>query len=345
MKEVFKIFSIIILSFITMLIMVFKPYKSEVVNLKKFTEYYSDDTTVEDGGGFELVSGNFYTFEKEYIIESEAVLENEKLENIKLENVNLKKIYEIPKLENYIVSNGDTLLTIADKNGVSLEILKANNPGISNSLKVGQKINVVKDNGVFYKVKKGDSLFKIALNYKVNVEDLRKYNDLKNNNIRVGQELFVFNPSQDSLKRLTVKGGAKKKPTVINQKNFSMPVKWAGVTSPYGKRFHPVLKRYIQHVGIDMRAKYVPLMASKEGTIVFAGYMTGYGKIIKINHGNGYETRSAHLEKMYVKVGDKVNTGQVIGKTGMSGRVTGPHLHFEIRKNGAANNPMNYLVR
>ena len=124
-----------------------------------------------------------------------------------------------------------------------------------------------------------------------------------------------------------------------------MPVKWAGVTSPFGKRFHPVLKRYIQHAGIDMRARYVPLMASRDGTVVFAGYMTGYGKIIKINHGSGYETRSAHLEKMYVKVGDKVKSGQVIGQTGMTGRVTGPHLHFEIRKNGKANNPMNYLVR
>ncbi|MGL5052082.1 MAG: peptidoglycan DD-metalloendopeptidase family protein [Cetobacterium sp.] len=340
MREVLKVFAIIIIAFIVMLIMVFKPYKSEVVDLKRFTEYYSDNTTVEDGGGFELVVGNFYTIEKEYKIESDI-----KIENIQLENIDLKKNYEIPKLESYTVSNGDNLGTIADKNGMSLEILKANNPGISNSLKVGQKINVVKGNGVFYKVKKGDSLFKIALNYKVDVEDLRNYNSLRNDNIRVGQELFVSNPSQDSLKRLTTTGGVKKKVVAKNQNFFKMPVKWAGVTSPFGKRFHPVLKRYIQHAGIDMRAKYVPLMASKDGTIVFAGYMTGYGKIIKINHGNGYETRSAHLEKMYVKIGDRVKAGQVIGKTGMTGRVTGPHLHFEIRKNGRANNPMNYLAR
>ncbi|MGL4787930.1 MAG: M23 family metallopeptidase, partial [Cetobacterium sp.] len=154
--------------------------------------------------------------------------------------------------------------------------------------------------------------------------------------------LFIYNPSEESLKRLT-RSGSVNRTTV--QKNFTMPVKWAGVTSPFGKRFHPVLKRYIQHAGVDMRARYVPLMASKDGTVVFAGYMTGYGKIIKINHGNGFETRSAHLDKMYVKTGDRVKAGQVIGKTGMSGRVTGPHLHFEIRKNGKANNPMNYLVR
>ncbi|MGL5175715.1 MAG: peptidoglycan DD-metalloendopeptidase family protein [Cetobacterium sp.] len=337
MKEVLKIFAIIIAAFIAMLILVFKPYKSEVVDLKKFTEYYSENTTVEEGGGFELVDGNFYTIEKEYKIGVD-----EEFEGVPLEEVDLKQAYEIPKLESYVVANGDTLGAIADKNGISLEVLKANNPGISNSLKVGQKINVVKANGVFYKVKRGDSLFKIALAYKVDVDDLRKYNNLRNDNIRVGEELFINNPSEESLKRLTQSGGVK---STTTQRNFTMPVKWAGVTSPFGKRFHPVLKRYIQHAGIDMRARYVPLMASRDGTVVFAGYMTGYGKIIKINHGSGYETRSAHLEKMYVKVGDKVKSGQVIGQTGMTGRVTGPHLHFEIRKNGKANNPMNYLVR
>ncbi len=337
MKEVLKIFAIIIAAFIAMLILVFKPYKSEVVDLKKFTEYYSENTTVEEGGGFELVDGNFYTIEKEYKIGVD-----EEFEGVPLEEVDLKQAYEIPKLESYVVANGDTLGAIADKNGISLEVLKANNPGISNSLKVGQKINVVKANGVFYKVKRGDSLFKIALAYKVDVDDLRKYNNLRNDNIRVGEELFINNPSEESLKRLTQSGGVK---STATQRNFTMPVKWAGVTSPFGKRFHPVLKRYIQHAGIDMRARYVPLMASRDGTVVFAGYMTGYGKIIKINHGSGYETRSAHLEKMYVKVGDKVKSGQVIGQTGMTGRVTGPHLHFEIRRNGKANNPMNYLVR
>ncbi|MDX8336982.1 MULTISPECIES: M23 family metallopeptidase [Cetobacterium] len=339
MKEIFKIFAIIIVAFIVMLILVFKPYKSEVVDLKKFTEYYSETSTVEDGGGFELVDENFYTMEKEY-----KIGEEESLEGVPLEEVDLKQAYEIPKLESYIVANGDTLGTIADKNGISLEILKANNPGIANNLKVGQKINIVKSNGVFYKVKRGDSLFKIALNYKVDVEDLRKYNNLKNDNIRVGEELFIYNPSENSLKRLTQKGGVKVKRVTV-QKYFSMPVKYSGVTSPFGKRFHPVLKRYIQHAGVDLRARYVPLMASKDGVIIYTGYMTGYGKIIKIKHSEGYETRSAHLDKIYVKTGDKVKAGQVIGKTGMSGRVTGPHLHFEIRKNGRANNPMNYLVR
>ncbi|MGL5521152.1 MAG: LysM peptidoglycan-binding domain-containing protein, partial [Cetobacterium sp.] len=275
MKEIFKIFAIIIAALIAMLILVFKPYKSEVVDLRKFTEYYSETTTVEDGGGFELVDGNFYTIEKEY-----KIGEDESIEGVPLEDLDLKQAYEIPKLESYVVASGDTLGGIADKNGISLEILKANNPGISNNLKAGQQIKIVKSNGVFYKVKRGDSLFKIALAYKIDVEDLRKYNNLRNDNIRVGEELFIYNPSEESLKRLTRSGNVNR---VTVQKNFTMPVKWAGITSPFGKRFHPVLKRYIQHAGVDMRARYVPLMASKDGTVVFAGYMTGYGKIIKIN--------------------------------------------------------------
>ncbi|WP_297598118.1 M23 family metallopeptidase [uncultured Cetobacterium sp.] len=340
MKEVLKGFGIITAVFSAMLIIVFKPYRAEVVDLKNFTEYYSETASIEDGGGVELVDGNFYTIEKEYKVGEEEVFEG-----VPLEEVDLKEAYEIPKLENYVVANGDTLGGIADKNGISLEVLKANNPGLSNNLKVGQKINIVKSNGVFYKVRKGDSLFKIALNYKVDVENLKKYNNLKNNNIRAGEELFIHSPSDETLKRLSSRGGNSSSRKSMAIKNFKMPVKWAGVTSPFGKRFHPVLKRYIQHAGVDMRARYVPLMAAKDGTVVFVGYMTGYGKIIKINHGSGFETRSAHLDKIYVKKGDRVQAGQVIGKTGMSGRVTGPHLHFEIRKNGMANNPMNYLVR
>lgn len=338
MKETLKGFVIIVILFLIMLVLVFKPFKSEVIDLKDFTEYYSDNTSVEDGGGFELVQGNFYTIEKEYSIGNELEI----IEGVPLEEIDLKEAYEIPKMESYIVASGDTLGSIANKNGITLEVLKANNPGVSNSLKVGQKLNVLKSNGIFYKVKRGDSLFKIALNYKVNVEDLRKYNNLKSDSIRIGDEIFIFNPSEDTLKRLTKTGGTKR---TQPSNNFGMPVKWAGVTSPFGNRFHPVLKRYIQHAGVDLRARYVPLMAAKEGTVTFAGYMSGYGKIIKINHGSGYETRSAHLDKMYVKVGEKVTSGQVIGQTGMTGRVTGPHLHFEIRKNGKAHNPMNYLVR
>ena len=124
---------------------------------------------------------------------------------------------------------------------------------------------------------------------------------------------------------------------------FAYPVRYAGVSSPFGNRFHPVLKRYILHTGVDLVAKYVPLRAAKSGVVTFAGNMSGYGKIIIIRHDDGYETRYAHLSVISTNVGEHVNQGDLIGKTGNSGRTTGAHLHFEIRQNGVPKNPMKYL--
>ena len=128
-----------------------------------------------------------------------------------------------------------------------------------------------------------------------------------------------------------------------SKQGFSYPVRYAGVSSPFGNRFHPVLRRYILHTGVDLVAKYVPLRAAKAGVVTFAGNMSGYGKIIIIKHDNGYETRYAHLSVISTNVGEHVNKGDLIGKTGNSGRTTGPHLHFEIRENGVPKNPMKYL--
>ena len=124
---------------------------------------------------------------------------------------------------------------------------------------------------------------------------------------------------------------------------FAYPVRYAGVSSPFGNRYHPVLKRYILHTGVDLVAKYVPLRAAKSGVVTFAGNMSGYGKIIIIRHDNGYETRYAHLSVISTNVGEHVNQGDLIGKTGNSGRTTGAHLHFEVRQNGVPKNPMKYL--
>ena len=124
---------------------------------------------------------------------------------------------------------------------------------------------------------------------------------------------------------------------------FAYPVRYAGVSSPFGNRYHPVLKRYILNTGVDLVAKYVPLRAAKAGVVTFAGNMSGYGKIIIIRHDNGYETRYAHLSVISTNVGEHVNQGDLIGKTGNSGRTTGAHLHFEIRQNGVPKNPMKYL--
>ena len=304
------------------------PYKDEVVDLSQFTEYYEDNANVT--GGWEIQNDNFYTFTKDYILEKNA--EEQKSEES-----------AVPERKVYVVQSGDTLLKIAGIYGIDLNVLIANNPGVSSrNLKIGQKINVVTQNGIFYKIQKGDSLNKIADLFKVQVEDIKEVNKLDSDTVHVGNELFIKNPSLSRyLSRVsTGRGNAKQ-----SDLGFIMPIKYTGVSSPFGNRFHPVLKRYIFHSGVDLKARFIPLYAAKAGRVSFAGQMNGYGKIIIIQHGNGYETRYAHLDKIGVKKGTYVKRGELIGKTGQSGRVTGPHLHFEVRINGKPVNPMRYVPK
>jgi murein DD-endopeptidase MepM/ murein hydrolase activator NlpD len=98
------------------------------------------------------------------------------------------------------------------------------------------------------------------------------------------------------------------------------------------------------HYGSDFAAPHgTPIYATADGVITKAGWATGYGRLIKIKHDFGIETRYAHLSKIRVKVGQKVSRGDRIGDMGNTGRSTGTHLHYEIRVNGNAVNPMKYL--
>ncbi|MCL1874403.1 MAG: M23 family metallopeptidase, partial [Clostridiales bacterium] len=89
--------------------------------------------------------------------------------------------------------------------------------------------------------------------------------------------------------------------------------------------------------------KGTPIYAAESGKVIFASYSGGYGNLVKIDHGDGLHTWYAHMSKFSVKVGDSVSKGQQVGAIGTTGRTTGPHLHFEVRINGTAYNPLNYL--
>ena len=98
------------------------------------------------------------------------------------------------------------------------------------------------------------------------------------------------------------------------------------------------------HTGLDISATTgTPIKAVAGGTVTCASYTGSYGNLVKIDHGNGVETWYGHTSKMYVKVGQKISSGDVIAAVGSTGNSTGPHLHFEIRVNGVAYNPQNYL--
>ncbi len=111
-----------------------------------------------------------------------------------------------------------------------------------------------------------------------------------------------------------------------------MPVAYTAVTSPFGWRKHPISGRHTLHEGLDFAApRGTPILAAAAGVVTEARYITGYGKMVEINHGQGVTTRYAHASSILVKLGDLVEQGQMIARVGSSGISSGPHLHFEVR--------------
>jgi murein DD-endopeptidase MepM/ murein hydrolase activator NlpD len=114
----------------------------------------------------------------------------------------------------------------------------------------------------------------------------------------------------------------------------------------FGERTDPFSGEGAFHTGVDISATTgTPIRATADGIVVFAQMFSGYGRLIRINHGGGVETYYAHLSRFYVQEGQDVRRGEVIGAVGSSGRVTAPHLHYEVRLGGAPVNPYRYLAK
>ena len=115
------------------------------------------------------------------------------------------------------------------------------------------------------------------------------------------------------------------------------------ISSRFGLRRDPLRRVAAMHTGIDLKGPYRAKVHAPAGGIVeFAGRAGGYGKLVRVRHANGISTRYAHLAKILVKKGEKIEPGQVVGLLGNTGRSTGPHLHYEIRRNGKAINPVRF---
>lgn len=122
------------------------------------------------------------------------------------------------------------------------------------------------------------------------------------------------------------------------------PAAGRSISSTFGIRKDPILGMPAMHSGMDFRAPTgFPARATAPGTVTSAGWNGGYGRMVEIDHGNGLSTRFAHLSRVDVKEGQKVEAGDVLGQVGSSGRSTGPHLHYEVRKDGEAVDPLRFI--
>lgn len=247
----------------------------------------------------------------------------------------------------YVVEEGDTVTSIAAKFGISINtILWENNLTAYTIIRPGQKIIILPISGVRHKVVSGDSVGKIAKKYTASEEDIIEFNRLASaNDLKVGE-------------RLIIPGGKKPQVTQTFTLRKLTPSKTAdtaasSLTFPGIEKFiWPATCRRItqyftwRHSGVDIACKKgSSILASADGVVIRAegGWNGGYGIIVVLDHGNNMQTVYAHLNQMYVNIGDTVKAGQAVGAEGTTGRSTGPHVHFEIRDNGRRINPLSIV--
>lgn len=243
----------------------------------------------------------------------------------------------------YTVEGGDTLSTIADKFGISVDTIRWENNLTVDDLSVGQELKILPVTGIAHKVSKGETIYSIAKYYNT---DPQKIVDFPFNNFAnpetfslvEGQILVVpdgIKPSEQQYIKPQVY--AVSGPVPIISGGFTWPVR--GLITQFFTWYHS---------GLDIAAPYgTPIVAAQSGTVTevrVGSYDTGYGNNVWISNGQGLESHYAHMKAVNVSVGESVVGGQtLIGWIGLTGRTTGPHVHFEIRRNGVLVNPLPYL--
>jgi murein DD-endopeptidase MepM/ murein hydrolase activator NlpD len=236
----------------------------------------------------------------------------------------------------YTVAAGDTLSSIAAKHGIDVDYVQWNNADVTSdpsSLQIDEVLQIPSLEGILYDVRVGDTLHDIVTIYNADIEDVIAFgpNRLSDpNDLREGSQLLLV-------------GGTRPAPPTFRPVGPSGdPTGWqwptVGVLTSSFDRYHPL--------GIDIGVpSSTPIFASRAGQVAFTGgnQWLSYGFNIIIDHGEGYDTRYAHMNAFDVVGGQWVEAGQRIGWSGSTGRSTGPHLHFEINRWGVPQNPMIFL--
>ena len=252
---------------------------------------------------------------KEHNLENSQINWTKIKEDVKLEKdvINLKSLLSEDELYDFIISNNKNNNTIATVEIVARKTYLENN--------LGNKIQVV------------------SLSSQSNQKE--QYNK-KNFDREVVNEITYNNDKYIGMRRVSSKT---LKPSLSEFQGNELfylnnPSKNNVITSPFGLRWGGE-----KHHGIDIAGNIGdPIFAAESGFASLVSYNSIYGNYMKLNHGKGVETLYGHCDVMFIKEGEYVTKGQIIGKIGNTGRSTGPHLHFEVRVNGKADNPLNYVA-
>jgi len=247
------------------------------------------------------------------------------------------------EIVDYVVRKGDTVSSIANKFGVSIDtVIWANNIRSVTKIRPGDRLKIPPVTGIVHKVQRGETVYSIAEKYQANPQAIVDFPF----NVFANDETFALAVGQT----LIVPDGVMPKAKPVAPPARYLAQQEVTATTGRGDFIWPVSGRITQrytwyHRAVDIANPSAPaIVAAAGGTVVATIFSrVGYGNHIVIDHGNGYQTLYAHLSRIYVNQGDSVSAGQAIGQMGSTGRSTGIHLHFEIIKNGVKLNPLTIL--
>lgn len=244
----------------------------------------------------------------------------------------------------YVVEAGDTVAKIATRFGLQEATIRFNNFDIYDPdlLQVGSQLHLPVRDGVIYVVQQGDALDAVLQNYAADLDATLAFagNGISNpDQIWVGQTLLLVDGSA------SIAGGSGGAGTVATttwtMPSFGWPMSVTAISDAFGV---PRANAYGYHTGVDWPAETGTLVGATAGGMVsYAGWDSGYGYWVEVDHGGGVRSRYAHLNEIFVEVNQWVKAGDFVGTVGNTGVSSGPHLHFEIIMGGQPRNPYDWL--